>query len=85
VRRLDLSIRAPTAATVNQSSTASFDLKFSVVNARETHSGIIVLVIRLKSSILQLFEYMLWLVDRAVIGSIPQDIVEIGSGSRDVA
>jgi len=28
---------------------------------------------------------MLWLVDRAVIGSIPQDIVEIGSGSRDVA
>jgi CspA family cold shock protein len=30
-----------------------------------------------------LFEYAL-LVDRAVIGSIPQDIVEIGSGSRDV-
>jgi hypothetical protein len=34
VRRLDLSIRAPTAATVNQSSAASFDLKFTVVNAR---------------------------------------------------
>jgi hypothetical protein len=30
------------------------------------------------------FEYAL-LVDRAVIGSIPQDIVEIGSGLRDVA
>jgi hypothetical protein len=75
----------PAAATVNQSSTARFDPKFAVVNTRETRSGIIVLVIRLKSSILQLFEYMLWLVDRAVIGSIPQDIVEIGSGSRDVA
>jgi len=34
VRRLDLSISVPAAATANQSSVASFDLKFSVVNAR---------------------------------------------------